>query len=370
MSPTIPRIAILISFSGQGGVERMIVNLLQAMAKLPLTIDLLLIKGNVADDDLPANIHVHRFASGHSYRSLPELIRYLKSAQPTALIAAKHRAMQVAVAARWLSGQRLTLVGRLGTTVSAALADRHPLRLWWWRQSVRLFYPHLDRLIAVSAGVRDDVLAMCHNIQVDVIDNPVISDKLYAQAAAPCPHAWLAQRDIPVIIGVGRLTRQKDFATLIRAFAKLHDNQRCRLLIVGDGNERGALQQLATDLGVKEAVDFTGYQRNPYSYVARASLFVLSSRWEGSPNALTEAMALGIPVVSTDCPSGPRELLVDGRYGMLVAVGDSDAMTNAMAQTLALPPPAETLKTAVSRFNADYSAARYLAACGITTTTD
>ncbi|MGD9299694.1 MAG: glycosyltransferase, partial [Thiohalocapsa sp.] len=188
---------------------------------------------------------------------------------------------------------------------------------------------------------------------------------LAARAALPCPHPWLdeaAQHAAPVLLGAGRLERQKDFPTLLRAFAALRGERRCRLVLLGEGAWRHRLTAEAAALGVAADLDLPGFQSNPYPFLARARVFVLSSAWEGSPNVLTEAMALGTPVVATDCPSGPREVLADGRFGRLVPVGDAAALAKAMAATLANPLPAAVLQHAVAAYRSDASAAAYAAA--------
>lgn len=179
-------------------------------------------------------------------------------------------------------------------------------------------------------------------------------------AAAPCDHPWLRPGQPPVIVVAGRLERQKDFPTLIRAFAQVRGERPCRLLILGDGGGRARLQALSAELGITADVDLPGFQANPYPFLARADLFVLSSRWEGSPNVLTEALALGTPVVATDCPSGPHELLDGGRYGPLVPVGDVAALGKAVAATLDQPLPPERLEAAVADYTQATSAERYL----------
>jgi glycosyltransferase involved in cell wall biosynthesis len=157
------------------------------------------------------------------------------------------------------------------------------------------------------------------------------------------------------------LQRQKDFPTLIRAFARVRQTRPCRLVIIGEGRERPALEALIGQLGLTGQVDLPGFQPNPLPFLARASLFVLSSAWEGSPNVLTEAMALGTPVVATDCPSGPAELLDGGRIAPLVPVGDPEALARMVLATLDQPTPAARLKDAVADYDQAYSARRYLA---------
>jgi glycosyltransferase involved in cell wall biosynthesis len=233
---------------------------------------------------------------------------------------------------------------------------------------MRFYYRWVDQIIAVSEGVAADVrrISRLPAERVRVVRNPVITPRLQAQAAETVDHPWLQHdTDIPVIVGAGRFTRQKDFDTLIRAFARLRQQRPCRLLILGEGKLRPTLEALVTELGLEDDVALPGFATNPYAVMARAQLFVLSSRWEGSPNVLTEAMALGVPVVSTDCPSGPQELLQHGQYGKLVAMGDVEGLAQAMAETLDHPLPAEQLRAAVSDYSVETSTRGYLDALGL-----
>ena len=162
---------------------------------------------------------------------------------------------------------------------------------------------------------------------------------------------------LPVILGAGRLTAQKDFGTLIRAFARVRREIDARLVILGEGEDRQALETLIHDQGLRDRVDMPGHVENPFKYMARATVFALSSRWEGPGHVLIEALALGTPVVSTDCPSGPREILFDGRAGLLAPVGDSDAIASAILEVLRQPEQAakrtEEGLQHISRFHAE-----------------
>ena len=220
----------------------------------------------------------------------------------------------------------------------------------------------------VSHGVAEDTrrITGLPAARVTVVRNPVVTPRLAELAAAPCPHPWLQPSAVPVILGAGRLTEQKDFVTLLRAFARMQAIRPVRLAILGEGRLRGELERLAHELGVGERVALPGFTTNPYAWMARAALFVLSSAWEGSPNVLAEALALGVPSVATDCPSGPRELLAGGRYGALVEVGDHVGLAEAMLATLAAPPPAGHLRQAVSDYTAEAAAQGYLGALGLT----
>ncbi len=365
-----PDLAILVSFSGAGGVERMVLNLVNAIAEQGVKVDLLLIK---TDSRHLQAIHpsVNRIdlGSGHTLTSLPALTRYLRRVRPPCLLAAKDRAGRIAVIARALAGAKETRLGlRLGTNLTAAFAHKSPWRMRLRRLPIRLLYPKLDAIIAVSEGVRQDTLAVSgvEPARVHVVRNPVITPALLTAADAPPPHPWLGDDASPVILGAGRLTLQKDFPTLIRAFAQLRASRPCRLIILGQGRQREALESLARELGVEQDLALPGFTADPYPYMRHTDLFTLSSRWEGSPNVLTEAMALGTPVVATDCPSGPSELLNGGRIAPLVPVGDWRALADAMAQVLAQPPAAEILQQAVREYNAGTSATRYLEILGVT----
>jgi len=356
-------IAVFVSFSGHGGVERMVVNLIRGFVALGRRVDLVLVRtASPHLERLPQQVNRVHSGPQHTFAAVPALARYLRRHRPAALLAVKDRAGRAAVLARWLAGTDTRIVMRLGTNVSTAMAERTAIARWLRFRPIRRLYPRVDRIVAVSAGVADDtarIAGIAHG-RIRVIPNPVITPELAGLAAAPCNHAWLRPGQPPVILGAGRLQRQKDFPTLIRAFAQVRKGRPCRLIILGEGSGLARLQALIRELGIAADLDLPGFRTNPYPFLARADLFVLSSRWEGSPNVLTEAMALGTPVVATDCPSGPHELLDGGRYGPLVPVGDVRALSKAMAETLDHPPPPEMLKAAVADYTQAKSAERYL----------
>jgi len=189
---------------------------------------------------------------------------------------------------------------------------------------IRWFYPWASKVVAVSEAARSDLLAVA-GLQPDsiqVINNPVVTPRLFERAKVPLDHPWFAAGEPPVILGVGRLVTAKNFPLLLRAFALVRKEQPARLVILGDGEQRQVLEWF---------VD------NPYPYMARAGAFVLSSSFEGLPTVLIEALALGVPVVSTDCPSGPSEILQQGRWGALVPVDDERALAEGILQALRQP---------------------------------
>lgn len=362
------RLAVVISFSGDGGVERMILNLVEQFTLMGVAVDLLTIRADSSHlSALPAGVRHIDLGTRHTTLATPALMRYLKREQPSAMLVAKDRAIRSAILARRLSGAPTRLVGRLGTNLSAALEDKSALQRWSRYLPMRWLYPHIDTVIAVSEGVAKDTMQITSlpPDRVQVVRNPVITPRLSALARAAAPHAWLNDPAIPVLLGAGRLTRQKDFHTLLRAFALVRSRQRCRLLILGEGTHRESLLALAKELEVAEDFDLPGFTRNPYAYMARAAVFVLSSAWEGSPNVLTEALALGTPVVATDCPSGPREILRDGHFGPLVTVGDVKGMAQAIEQVLTQPQTPQALAEATVDYTVERSAEHYLRILGI-----
>lgn len=363
MSADPPRVALLASFSGAGGVERMLLNLADGLTGAGYGVDLLTIRRDSPHlHTLPPGVQHLPLPGGHAWAVIPALVRYLRRQPPAGLIAAKDRANRAAVLARALAGRPLPLALRLGTHLGGVRGNHRSTG-----DRLRgVLYRRAGAVIAVSQAMADDLVPRFGLApqQVHVIRNPLVTPRLTEQAAAPCPHPWLQDGE-PVVVGMGRFTHQKDFPTLLRAFARLCGHTPARLVLLGEGAGRDVCARLAQDLGIGERVLLPGFAVNPYAWLARARMFVLSSRWEGSPNALGEALALGVPCVATDCLSGPRELLAHGRYGPLVPVGDTCALAEAMLATLRAPLPAEQLRQAVREYRQDISAAAYLAALGL-----
>jgi glycosyltransferase involved in cell wall biosynthesis len=225
----------------------------------------------------------------------------------------------------------------------------------------RLFYPWADAVIAVSEDVARDLSKVTGmpRERIVTIPNPVVTLELKEKARAPLDHPWYRPGQPPVVLGVGRLVSAKDFPTLLRAFARLRATRPVRLMILGEGKGRAGLAALAEQLGIVGDVQFPGYVDNPFSYMARSAVFVLSSAWEGLPGVLIEAMACGCPIVSTDCP-GAAEILGGGVHGPLVPVGDDAALAMAVASVLDSSPKREQLRARAGRFGVDRATERYL----------
>jgi glycosyltransferase involved in cell wall biosynthesis len=226
----------------------------------------------------------------------------------------------------------------------------------------RQFFPRADAIVAISRGVAEDVARELRlpRERVHVIYNPVTTPRLLARAQQPLDHPWFAPGSPPVVLGVGRLVAQKDFATLLRAFARVREQRDARLLLLGEGRERDALEALVRELSIEPHVRLPGAVDNPYPYMTRAALLAVSSAWEGFGNVLVEALACGCPVASTDCPSGPSEILEGGLYGPLSPVGDAEGLARSIVALLDGPPERDGLRKRAELFSEERSAERYL----------
>ncbi len=350
-----------------GGAERMMVNLASGFAKRGLNTDLVLAeaRGPYLEQVAP-EVNVVDLKSSGVAASLPRLVRYLRQHQPKALLATLNHASVVALLGCRLARVRTRIVIRESNMLfpyrTAALRQRS------LKAAVKLFYPLANAHVAVSQGVADDLqdFVKLDPKSVHTIYNPVVTSSLLKRARLAPEHPWLnenAGRSTarpPVLLGVGRLAGQKDFGTLIRAFAGVHRVQAARLIILGEGAQRANLEALAAELGVAEDVSLPGFADNPFAFMARADLFVLSSRFEGLPGALIQAMACGCKVVSTNCPSGPAEILKGGQLAPLVPVGDVEALTQAILATLNEPTPRPELRNRAFEFSEETIIPQYL----------
>jgi glycosyltransferase involved in cell wall biosynthesis len=272
--------------------------------------------------------------------SLPALVRYLRRERPDVMLSTLDYANIIALWARRLAGVPEKVVVNEQNTISLTSQHSVQRRQRLVPRLVKHFYPWANHIIGNSQGVADDLSKVIGlpSRHIQVVYNPVVTPELQARAKALPNHPWFGPGQPPVLLAVGRLTMQKDFPTLIQAFAQVRQRQPARLLILGEGPDRPALEAMVKNLNLEQDVSLLGFVENPYAYMARASLFILSSRWEGLPTVLIEALSCGIPVIATDCPSGPREILADGQYGALVPVQDAPAL----AETIGLALKGET----------------------------
>jgi glycosyltransferase involved in cell wall biosynthesis len=323
-----------------GGAERIILNLAQGMAERGLPVDLVLSAATgPLLDQLPASVRLVDLGASRVLLSLGPLARYLRRERPRVLVSSLSHANLVALWAARLAGRVTPVVVTEHNTMSRTAAEQGRVERTLWPPVLRAFYPWASHVVAVSRDAADDFARETGipRDRVRVIYNPVITPAVLARTRETPGHPWYAPGRPPVILGVGRLTRQKDFPTLLRAFAGVRARRPAHLIILGEGEERPALESLVGELGLADVVSLPGFSDNAMAHMARSALFVLSSAWEGLPTVLIEALAAGCRVVSTDCPSGPREILQEGRLGTLVPVGDVAALSRAMLDALDCP---------------------------------
>jgi glycosyltransferase involved in cell wall biosynthesis len=302
---------------------------------------------------LQLGMHPHRLS-----KRLPALIHYLQTERPHALVSVGTQANMAALRAARVSGAATRIVVREGNPLSFRRRYR-----WAYPIVVRRLFRQAHAIIAVSDGVANDLAATAGipRERILTIYGPVSLSAAAAGARVRPLHPWFAPGQAPVLLAVGRLVPQKGYPTLLRAFARLRSVEQVRLVILGEGWRRRSLERLVRRLGIADAVQMPGYVDNPYAYMRHSAAMVLSSAWEGIGNVLIEALACGCPVISTDCPGGPAEVLGHGAYGKLVAVGDIDALAKAMAEILAEKPDRERLRARAQEFSIDHIADSYLA---------
>ena len=304
-------------------------------------------------------------------KSVPYLLAladWLRRERPDGLIACMPQENLAALMARDLAGTRTRVLLTEHNTLSAMVQRARSINYRALPPLIGHAYRRADAVVAVSTGVADDLAAITGLPRrlIEVIHNPAVPPDVDALAAEPVDHPWLQPGEPPVVLGVGRLVPQKGFATLLRAFAEVRRQRPARLVILGEGPDpeatakrRAELEALAGELDIAGSLDLPGHADNPFAWMARAGVFVLSSTHEGFGNVLPEAMACGCPVVSTDCPSGPAEILDNGRWGRLVPVGDHAAMAEAILATLAEPPGSTQLRQRAAAFTVDAALDRY-----------
>jgi len=306
--------------------------------------------------------HVRHLGEGST--GVARMRPVLEELRPHAVMANKDRASALVVEAAASLEPRPRVLIRVGTHQPAKLSQRSPLSRRRIRRSLRAVYPKADVLVGISQGVCDGLRELLGDLAPPIrcIYNPMDLAGIRARSQEEPSHPWLREPRGRLLVSVGRLSRIKDQEVLLRALALLPGD--IRLVIFGEGKQRPRLEALAQRLGLGGRVDLPGYTSNPFAHVARADLFVLSSRFEGFCNALLEALVVGTPAVSTDCPSGPREILDGGRFGRLVPMGKPQLMAEAILQTLDDPPPPAMLSVAVARLQIEQAVPRYLDALG------
>ncbi len=357
------RVALFVPSLAGGGAERVVLEVARQLAQRGFAVDLLVTRGGGALwGSAPEDVRLINLNSWKTPTCLPALIRYVRRERPAVLLSALTFGNLTALLAKVLFARHLRLIVSQHNTYTIegqgkGITFRTANRLLKW------LVPAADAIVAVSFGVAEDLRRAAPRAAglISVIPNPVVTPALGEQARSRVDHPWFGDPRTPVVLTAGRLDiSAKDQPTLLKAFADVLRSRPARLVVLGEGPDLNRLTALARELDIRAHVDFVGFRPNPFAYVAKARVFVLSSIHEGLPTVLIEAMACGTPVVSTDCPSGPREILDGGKWGRLVPVGDWRALAGAIRDTLDRPISRELLIARAGHYSVAASMERYL----------
>lgn len=365
---TPPALCILLPSFGMGGAEKVGLNLANHFASLGLAIDLVALtpQGSQRAQISPA-VRVVDLGAKRARFAVAPLRRYFAGTRPPRVLSVLGRT-NIFAGFACLGLRRAPLL-----FFREASPMRHIENLSWSGRALhlaltRFCYSKAARLISNSAETKADLIRyrIPHAADSAVIANPVLPADLETLLAAPIQEPWLNDPGLKVVLNVGRLYPAKDQATLVRAFARVAAAEPdARLLILGEGPEGPALSALIDSLGLAEKARLHPFVGNPYPYYKRAAVFALTSRWEGFGNVLVEALASGLPVVSTDCPGGPRGILGDGAYGNLAAMGNPQSVADSILQTLRFRPDPGRLRERAGAFGVAKIAALYAAEMGM-----
>lgn len=365
-------VALMVYSMRSGGVERMRTHLADALLRRGYSTSIVVARCDGSWGrhlpDIPEGARLIDLKAGSFKAWFSGFKDYLSKEKPRVVLAAMETAGVIALGARRWTGVDTRIVVSSHIEVSRHVKrDWHTTKRLALSYLVRRFYRQADGIVAVSDAVADDLACFARQPRerITVINNPVVTEGMKRAAEETVDHPWLADRSTPIILGVGRLTEQKDFTTLLKAFALVRERREARLMILGEGEEKDSLTALAASLGVEDHVQMPGFVANPFTYMAKSSVLALSSLWEGLPGVVIQALACGCPVVSTDCAGGVREILEGDKYGRLVPIGDQQAMADAILTTLDAPPSQEWLCARADDFHVDKIAGRYVELMGL-----
>ncbi len=358
------KISFLLPNLEGGGAERIMLSLSEEFARRGLETDLVLMKKEgVFLKDVGGDVNIAELNCRRGVFSVVPVKKYLESKHPDVLITTLDHVNVAAIAAKTASRAGCALIINQGIHFSSSKRAQNKILILL----LRCLYPRakaINLIIAVSGGVRDDLVSTLRvpEDKIRVIYNPIDVENIFRRKDEPVPQFDFLCREggYRIILGAGRLTRQKGFDFLIKTFCRLREKRKAKLIILGEGEQRAELEKLAEESGVKNDVYLPGFVENPWSYMSRADVFVLASRWEGFGNVIVEALACGTTVVSADCPSGPAEILENGKYGKLVPAGDADAFAAAVEESLDAPFDPEFLRARAMDFRVSRIADEYL----------
>ncbi|MDQ2074218.1 glycosyltransferase [Haloarcula sp. H-GB4] len=331
-----------------GGAERVTVSVANGLSRRGYDVDLVVsydegdFRSDVAGSVNVVDLGTQRIPGIGIGASVPALVRYLRRQSPEVLFSQMTYANDIHIISQILSGTDTTAIATIHNTLGMQEESKEKLVQWLQRRLAH----QIDQFVAVSEGVAESVVEHVgiNREKVSVLHNPVPVNEVQERAGELVDHPWIESANLDVVLGVGRLERAKNFESFLRAFEKVHSARPdTRAIIVGRGSKRTKLETLAAELGIDDVVSFPGFVDNPYGYMAGVDVLAMSSVHEGLPTVLIEALACGCPVVSTNCPSGPAEILKDGEYGPLVNVNDDEGLATAIQTALDDPLPSDVL---------------------------
>lgn len=356
-------IAILLPNLRMGGAEKIMVSLANEFVGRGFPVDMVLLGGGAELAGLlDSRVRLFDLKARRIRNSVRPLANYLRERKPRAMFANMWPVPLLGMFARLFARSGTRLIGIEHTTWSASDLFSRPLTRWAIRASMSLFYRHLDEVVAVSAGAADDLATIAHlpRHSIHVVHNPIVGASTGVQTESSEALAHWTTGSHFKLLAVGTLAPWKSFDLILRALPQLGRSLDVRLLVLGEGSERARLEGLAAQLHVEHMVSMPGFVQNPRPYFQAADLLVVSSKVEGFGNVIVEALEQGTPVVSTDCPSGPREILDGGKFGALVPVGDVDALAAAIRNELSKTPNRECLMQRANDFSVEKAVNRYL----------
>lgn len=361
------KICVITPLFAIAGVPLAQIRFAQALAKKGHEVDLVI---GYIDPQLEfprtSGVNVHLWGQPKVRGMLFPLMRYLRSVKPDVVFSAEDHLNTIALLAAIFSGSKAKISGSSRVAPFDTYSDLPFPKRWILKQLARAVMWRADALTCVSRDMVEQYRQVFNSPPHVCVYN-IVDDRLSRlRMQEPVEHEWLNQKDRPVLVAAGTLTTRKGFADLIRAMKELSRSRSARLIILGEGPLRAELETLIVELGLSNVVKLQGYVENPLKYFSRADIFVLSSYAEGLPNVLVEAMMCGCTPVSTDCPTGPREVIQDGKFGYLVPMRDPAAMAAGIEEALDNPIPKDRLAEAVRPFDEETVIERHFELLGLT----
>lgn len=346
------KIAFFTARHSKTGVPLAQLRLAEALARRGHDVDFLV--GYVPEGLAPPksdHVRVEVFGRARNILMVPSMVRYLKREKPDIVFSAEDHMNAITAFSAIVSGSRAKISASSRMTPMAVYQNKRGLRPKIDALIHRVFRPRIDVLACVSSDMAGQYEEMFGGGRYEAVYNIVMDSNSYSRMAEPVHDDWFTDQSVPMIVAAGTLAKRKGFDVLIRAVAQVVKEQPVKLAILGEGYQREVLEKMIRDHGLEHKAKLLGLVENPLKYFSKSNVFVLSSYAEGLPNVLVEAMAAGCTVVSTDCPTGPAEVIRNGEYGYLVPMGNSEAMAAAIVRALRDPTPKEKLAEAVARFS-------------------